>query len=271
MRNLVTLFAVFLFTPAFLSAQYTASDQVVTFIVEAPTLDKQKKIWLYLPRSYGHSKSSYPVFYMHDAQNLFDTATSYAGEWKIDEYLDSITDNEIIVVGIEHGNENRIDELTPFNNNNYGGGRAIDYLRFIVDTLKPFIDTNYRTLRNAENTVIFGSSLGGLVSLYALVKHPEVFGKAGVFSPSLWFSDRIYDFVGSSTIDPKSELFMLSGTDESETTVTHQNKMADLLRQKGMGHDRMVNRIIEGGQHNEAFWSKYFPEAHQWLMSKKKK
>ena len=100
---------------------------------------------------------------MHDAQNLFDDDTSYVGEWKIDEYLDSISEKEIIVIGIEHGNENRIDELTPFPNTKYGGGKGDDYLLFIKNTLKPYIDITYRTKPKAINTTIFGSSLGSSV------------------------------------------------------------------------------------------------------------
>lgn len=265
MRNLILLFAIFLLTPASSIAQSTASEQVISVTIEAPQLDKRKKIWLYLPRSYNDTKNSYPVFYMHDAQNLFDATTSYAGEWKIDEYLDTISNNEVIVVGIEHGNEKRVDELTPFKNEEYGGGHGESYVNFIIDTLKPYIDTNYRTLQDAGNTTIFGSSLGGLISFYAVIKYPGIFGKAGVFSPSFWFSDDIYDLVRSSPINPSSKFFMLSGTDESETTVPNQNKMAALLREKGLEDVQLINKIIEGGQHNEAFWGTYFPESHQWL------
>lgn len=104
---------------------------------------------------------------MHDAQNLFDAKTSYSGEWNVDEKLDSLK-AQVIVVGIEHGNEKRIDELTPFKNEKYGGGNANNYLEFIVKTLKPYIDKNYRTKTKAKSTILFGSSLGGLVSFMAL-------------------------------------------------------------------------------------------------------
>ncbi len=119
-------------------AQSTASKQVSTFIIEAPQLESQKKIWVYLPKEYQNSKKSYPVIYMHDGQNLFDDKTSYVGEWKIDEYLDTIDKNESIIIGIEHGNEKRIDELIPYVTENYGGGKADDYLNFIIKTLYRF-------------------------------------------------------------------------------------------------------------------------------------
>ena len=117
-----------------------------------------------------HSEKNYPVIYMHDGQNLFDRETSYVGEWKVDESLDSLNEPEAIIVGIEHGGDKRIDELTPFPHAKYGGGKADAYLHFIVDQLKPYVDNNYRTLPDYKNTGVFGSSLGGLFSFYAALK-----------------------------------------------------------------------------------------------------
>ena len=99
----------------------TASKQVSTFVIEAPQLKASKKIWIYLPKNYTETKKKYPVIYMHDAQNLFDKSTSFSGEWNVDEALDSLN-AETIVVGIEHGNDKRINELTPYKNEKYGGG-----------------------------------------------------------------------------------------------------------------------------------------------------
>nr|WP_317126117.1 alpha/beta hydrolase-fold protein [Flavobacterium rhamnosiphilum] len=113
------------------SKQSTASKQVSTFTIEAPQLQTAKKIWVYLPENYETSKKKFSVIYMHDAQNLFDAKTSYSGEWNVDEKLDSLK-AQVIVVGIEHGNDKRIDELTPFKNEKYGGGKADSYLEFIV-------------------------------------------------------------------------------------------------------------------------------------------
>ncbi|MGB7842151.1 MAG: alpha/beta hydrolase-fold protein, partial [Salinimicrobium sp.] len=156
-------------------AQSTASPNVSTFEIAAPQLDTIRKIWVYLPENYETSEESYPVLYMHDAQNLFDAATSYSGEWKVDEVLDSLKTPQVIVVGIEHGNDKRIEELTPYPNEKYGGGKADAYVNFLMITLKPHIDATYRTLPDAENTAIMGSSLGGLTSFYAAIKYPETF------------------------------------------------------------------------------------------------
>lgn len=158
----------------------TASKQVSTFTIEAPQLQTTKKIWVYLPENYATSKKNFSVIYMHDAQNLFDAKTSYSGEWNVDEKLHSLK-AQVIVVGIEHGNEKRMEELTPFKNEKYGGGKADNYLEFIVKTLKPQIDKTYRTKTKKKNTIIMGSSLGGLTSYYAVLKYPTVFWKSRCF------------------------------------------------------------------------------------------
>ena len=147
MRYLLLLFFFGIFTNLF-AQETTASAQVSTFELEAPQLKTTKKIWVYLPKNYKTSEKKYPVIYMHDAQNLFDKNTSFAGEWNVDETLDSLK-TQAIVIGIENGNEKRLDELTPFPNEKYGGGKADDYLDFIVNTLKPYVDKNYRTKQSA--------------------------------------------------------------------------------------------------------------------------
>ncbi len=261
----IIFFAAFLFPFLNITSQeITASEQVTTFTIEAPMLNNSKKIWVYLPKNYTESKKKYPVIYMHDAQNLFDKKSSFAGEWNIDETLDSLN-AETIVVGIEHGNEKRIDELTPFKNEKYGGGNADNYLEFVVKTLKPHIDKTYRTIKKSEATTIAGSSLGGLVSYYALLKYPDVFGKGIVFSPSFWFSNDIYSLTEKS---PKTnaKMYFLCGDSEDEAMVNDLNKITDLLKKKVNSFSQIEIRVVEGGQHNEKLWRDAFPKAYLWLL-----
>ncbi|APG59922.1 alpha/beta hydrolase [Christiangramia salexigens] len=262
---LLTFCSLFLFT-FFTYSQSTASARVSTFQIEAPQLDTIKKIWIYLPKSYESSDLQYPVVYMHDAQNLFDKETSYVGEWQVDETLDSLSSPEAIIVGIEHGGDKRIDELTPFANEKYGGGKADRYLEFIRYTLKPHIDATYRSLKSPENTSIFGSSLGGLVSFYGALKYPDTFGQAGVYSPSFWFSDKIYTYVRERSIPSEMKFYFLVGTEESEDMVPNTEEMINLLKNAGVKNENIKARYIEGGKHNEALWSKYFPESFIWLI-----
>ena len=247
------------------TAQSTASAQVSTFTIDAPQLTGPKKIWMYLPKDYGTSNKRYPVIYMHDAQNLFDAKTSYVGEWNVDETLDSLH-AKAIVVGIEHGNEKRMDELTPYKNEKYGGGKADAYLDFIVNTLKPEIDKKYRTKTSAKNTTIMGSSLGGLVSFYAILKYPDTFGKAGVFSPSFWFSKDIY-VLAEQMPQINAKIYFLCGDDEDENMVADMKRMEAIVDQKsGNRNKRTAETIIKGGKHNEKLWRENFAKAYLWLV-----
>jgi len=108
--------------------------------------------------------------------------------------------------------------------------------------------------------------LGGLISFYAVIKYPETFGSAGVFSPSFWVNKEIFELVKASKINPTTKFFFLMGTEEEETAVPNQNKMVALLKEKGVLEEYVINKVIEGGKHNEGFWSNYFPEAHKWLF-----
>ena len=262
----IFVFIISIFTSLIINAQEsTASKNVSVFEIFSPELNAKKKIWVYLPKNYNGSDKKYPVIYMHDAQNLLDAKTSYVGEWEVDETLNKMN-AQLIVIGIEHGNEKRMDELTPYKNEKYGGGNGDNYLKFIVETLKPKVDSIYRTKSNAKNTAIFGSSLGGLISFYGVLKYPEVFGKAGVFSPSFWFSEEIYSLMEKSE-KTKARIFLLSGDKEDETMVSNLKKMETLL-DRNRCYCLKLNKtvIIEGGEHNEKLWRENFEQDVKWLF-----
>ena len=250
-----------------LAKQSTASKQVSTFTIEAPQLNATKKIWIYLPKNYDTTKKKYPVIYMHDAQNLFDATTSYIGEWNVDEKLDSLN-AQVIVIGIEHGGEKRLSELSPYKNEKYGGGNADNYLDFIVTTLKPYVDKTYRTKTNAKNTAVIGSSLGGLVSYYTILKYPEVFSKAGIFSPSFWFNRKEIVELTEKTKNLKTKIYFLCGDNEGDSDVISDlNKIDDLISEKRCECKNLTKKtIVKGGQHNEKLWRDGFVNAYLWLF-----
>lgn len=252
---------------ALFSQKSTASEQVSTFSIEAPQLDTTKKIWVYLPKNYYVTKKKFPVLYMHDAQNVFDAITSYSGEWNVDETLDSLN-AQIIVVAIEHGGEKRIDELTPYKNEKYGGGNANNYLDFIVNTLKPEIDKKYRTKTNAKNTGIMGSSLGGLVSFYATLKYPNVFGKAGCFSPSFWINRKSIFELMDSTKNYKTKVYFLCGDNEGDSDMINDlNSVEHKINTKRCECKKQNKKVIvKNGQHNEKLWREGFKNAYLWLF-----
>ncbi|MBK8555192.1 MAG: alpha/beta hydrolase [Lewinellaceae bacterium] len=183
-----------------------------------PQLDRTRRIWVYLPPDYASSGKNYPVLYMHDAQNLFDAATSFSGEWEVDESLNLLFqqgDYGCIVVGIDNGGTHRLDEYSPWVNTQYGGGEGELYVDFMVNTLKPHIDSLYRTLPGRQATGIMGSSMGGLISMYALSERQDVFSKAGIFSPAFWFAgNEPANHVASSTKEGDVRVYFLAGGDE---------------------------------------------------------
>jgi alpha-glucosidase len=248
----------------FVQQQLFAQQRYTTFEIEAPSLKTTKKIWVYLPLNYEKSSKKYPVVYMHDAQNLFDAKTSYAGEWRIEETLDSIKAN-VIVIGIEHGNAKRLEELTPYKHDKHGGGKADPYLHFIINTLKPYVDKTYRTKTRAKETTIFGSSLGGLISYYALLKHPDIFGKAGIFSPSLWYTKDIYTLTEKMK-KINGKLYFMCGDSESNEMVDDFTKMTTLVEQRICIKSNLKKVIVKGGEHNEKLWREHFGEAMKWLL-----
>ena len=227
-----------------------------------------RKIWLYLPPNYSSSKENYPVIYMHDAQNLFDKTTSYAGEWGVDEILNDVyknTQKGFIVVGINNDGKERINEYSPWKHKKYGGGTGDNYLNMIIEELKPYIDANYRTKPNAEFTGIIGSSMGGLISYYAGLKYPNIFGKIGVISPSFWFSKEVLDYTEEKAKDANIKMYFLLGDKEGMTK--DFNEVSALLLKSGFKKENLKKKIIEGGEHNEAFWNRQFLEVITYLYN----
>ena len=249
-----------------------ANVKIMSSNFAMPQLNRTRKIWIYLPPGYETSGLAYPVLYMHDGQNLFDNLTSFSGEWKVDETLNSIAaqgKKVPIVIGIENGGNYRIGEYTPWVNPEYGGGDGEKYMQFIVETLKPYVDQNFRTLTGRENTGIMGSSLGGLISHFGALKYQAVFGKAGIFSPSYWFSDSVWKFTHDAGKQAGMRFYQLCGSNESsEIDVPgDMSRMNDSLVKSGFGQENINNKVVPGGQHNEKLWSEAFSEAYQWLFS----
>jgi predicted alpha/beta superfamily hydrolase len=243
----------------------TDKGTVEEFTLPAPQLHGDKAIWVYLPAGYAETGNAYPVIYMHDGQNVFDHTETERREWHVEEKLNGLH-GEAIVVGIEHGGDkHRIDEMTPFANETHGGGHADDYLDFIINVLKPHVDASYRTLTGKEHTTIFGSSVGGLISFYALLKYPEVFGNAGVFSPSFWFSHEIYDYI--KTVETISgRIYIMAGDRESNAMLSDIAEMEQLILQRVSSPAQVYKKVVHNGQHNEKLWRKEFADAYTWLM-----
>ncbi|HEY4195740.1 MAG TPA: alpha/beta hydrolase-fold protein [Mucilaginibacter sp.] len=246
----------------------SANVHIVSEKFDIPQLGRQRRIWIYLPADYASSNKKYPVIYMHDGQNLFDEYTAGYGEWGIDEIMDKLPPKEqCIIVGIDHGGNYRISEYDPYDSK-YGKGQGDQYVEFLVKTLKPYIDKHYRTETDASHTTIAGSSMGGLISMYAMLKYPGVFGNGGIFSPSFWIAPEMYTYAQKSRLNRKLRFYFVCGSAESDSMVDDMHKMAELIRSKGISEGNTPETLAKGAKHNEKQWHGDFPGFYSWLIGK---
>ncbi|MGY3091253.1 putative alpha/beta superfamily hydrolase [Hymenobacter sp. UYAg731] len=249
-----------------------ANVSVISTTFAMPQLGRTRRVWLYLPPGYATSGRRYPVLYMQDGQNVFDAATSFAGEWGVDEALNLLAANGqdptgCIVVAIDNS-ANRLDEYSPWNNPAYGGGQGDLYVDFLVQTLKPYIDTNYRTLADRANTGIGGSSMGGLIATYAALREPAVFGKVASFSPAYWFAyPQLAAYAHQHPANPNTRFYFVSGTTESTTMVPQMQALRDSLQRGGVPAANLNFNTRADGQHAEWFWKREFPAGYSWLYA----
>jgi predicted alpha/beta superfamily hydrolase len=237
----------------------------------SPQLGNSRSLRVYLPPSYQENKlKRYPVLYMHDGQNLFDASTSAFGvEWRVDETMNAAIPagqvDESIVVGVDN-TANRIWEYTPCCDATYGGGGADVYERFLIDTVKPYVDQTYRTLPSKANTAIMGSSLGGLVSCYIARRNPTVFSSAGCMSSSFWWNNEAFTIqVEQSTAHPAVRFYIDAGTVNDGLPQTQ--RMNTALRADGYVQGVDLNFVTaQGASHNEASWAARVATPLSWLF-----
>jgi len=244
-------------------------------------LGNGRDVWVYVPRSYGSSSRRYPVIYFQDGQNVFDAGTSFAGvEWGADETLEMLartrTARESIAVAVAN-TRNRIDEYTPVTDVR-GGGRAGDYVAFLVHQLKPHIDRMFRTLPGREDTAVVGSSLGGLVSLYAGIAAPQVFGLVGALSPVFdWAGYDIewrYAKAPAASLPQRVWVDMGTAEDASHPVRTVPSRLIcdlwrfrQVLEHRGLELGRNLGyEETDGAHHNESAWAERLPRVLRFLL-----
>ncbi len=246
----------------------TASSNVhiVDSVFYMPQLKRHRRIWIYLPSDYTTSRKKYPVLYMHDGQNVFDEATSSFGEWGVDEALDTLgpQHRQMIVVGIDNGGDKRLNEYAPYDMEKYGKGEGALYVEFIVKTLKPFIDKHYRTKKCKDHTSIAGSSMGGLISFYAILNYPKVFGAAGVFSPAFWINPQLKQIEARQAKKVKGKIYFYAGQQEGDSMVPDMLHVFEQMQQHSKAK---METVIRGeGRHDEPTWRAEFVEFYRWLI-----
>ena len=242
---------------------------VIRFNVTIPPLtgEKTRKAYIYLPDTYhDEPQTRYPVMYMFDGHNVFfDSDATYGKSWGMNRYM-TRTQKKLIIVAVEcnHVGDGRLREYSPFSfaNSTLGRipGKGKVYMDWLVNELKPYIDRNYRTLSDREHTIIAGSSMGGLMSLYAATAYNHVFQRAACLSPSLWTSpEKILRIVESADIKNDTTIYMDYG---SEEMFNHPGNVAALMDMDRLLVTKRVNlafRIVPGGNHSEASWEKQIP------------
>lgn len=230
---------------------------------------------VYLPPGYDHEpERRYPVLYMHDGQNLFDSATAFMGqEWHMDETAQALIlrgkIEPLIIVGVYNTGEQRIHEYTPTRDERKkAGGLAGQYGRFLTEEVKPFIDRRYRTQREPWQTGLGGSSLGGLVTLHLGLNYPHVFGKLLVMSPSVWWDHGvILHQVAHLPEKPANRIWLDMGTREGHVALEQARLLRNFLLAKGWEAKRDLRYLeARGARHTESAWAKRMPQALKYLF-----
>lgn len=254
-------------------------------LFHSPQLKNARTILVYLPPGYDSDLSRrYPVLYMHDGNNVFDAKTSFTGvEWGADETAQRLIEegqiDPLIIVAM-YNTTDRVNEYTPFKHEDIGGGDGDAYLAWIIEDVKPFIDKTYRTQPDRAHTAICGSSLGGLISLYAAYRHPEVYSGAGVVSPALFWADgRIIDYVRHAKPQIQPRIWLDIGSEEGSSfadeqaeerwAARHCKNLVEVFEQRGMRSERDYHfEVIEGGRHHESDWAARFDRILRYLFPK---
>lgn len=247
---------------------------VQTWKIQIPALsgDEERLVYLYLPQDWETSGRRYPVMYMFDGHNVFfDSHATYGKSWGMGEYLDE-NHKQLIVVAVEctHNGNQRLSEYSPidFDLPDLGHieGRGKEYMDWLVGTLKPYIDAHFPTLPEREHTCIAGSSMGGLMSLYAVCEYNSTFKKAACISPSFWIAkDRVLDIVTNSDIATDSSIYIDYGSLELPNHSSSSEALFSVARLLLTRRVNVVLNIIPGGMHNESSWQKQIPAFMEYL------
>jgi predicted alpha/beta superfamily hydrolase len=227
-------------------------------------LGAARRVSIYLPPGYDGGDAAYPALYLQDGQNLFDPGRAFVPgqDWRLDETTEALIQAgavaPLILVGIDHGGADRLEEYTPTRDpRRRAGGRLASYQRFLIDELKPWIDRHVRTRPDAAATGLGGSSLGGLAALEIGFARPDVFGRLAALSPSLWWDRRrVLERARALPVKPATTIWLDAGTQEGPGVLHHARMLKNILLTRGWRAGRDLHyREVAGGGHSEADWA----------------
>ena len=242
------------------------------------TGDEERAVYVYVPDEAADGSVRHPVLYMFDGHNVFfDEDATYGKSWGMKEFMDE-TGLPLIIVAVEcnhHPKNGRLSEYAPFTfrDRRFGGanGRGEITMQWMINDLKPLIDEKYPTLPDREHTYIAGSSMGGLMSLYAVLAHNDVFSRAACLSPSLWAArTRLNRFIKEAEVAPGTVIYMDYGSREMGgrgVMAAQFAKVTQMLLEKKVW---LTTRIVPNGDHCEACWEEQLPFFLSALMYERK-
>jgi predicted alpha/beta superfamily hydrolase len=244
-------------------------------------LTGERSVHVWLPPGYArHPRNRYPVLYLHDGQNVFDPETAFVRgqHWQAAESANALVKegqvDPLVIVAIDNAGEARIDEYTPTRSAQISrGGDADRYAQMMLAELLPFVAARYRVRAGPRYTALGGSSLGGLLTLYVGMRHPEVFGKLAIMSPSLWWDDRaILRMMASYPMRPRPRIWLDTGTEEASTpraSTLDARALRRILSRQGWRNGRnLMYYEDQGGGHNEGAWAHRFPMMLRFLFGR---
>ena len=243
---------------------------VETFDVSITPYGLTRRTFVYLPDDWQTSGKKYPVLYMFDGHNLFfDSTATYGTCWGLKEYCDTHPNWIIAAPECNHEGNKRLEEYCPYQSDWFGGimGTGHEYMEWLTKEFKPMMDKCYPTLPGRANTAIGGSSMGGLMSLYALLQYNDTFSRAAALSPSIWVApDKLADLVGRAKLEPGTVLYMDYGSREMGNHDGMRCGFAEMCSKVLTRGIHLTSRIVPGGTHSEASWEKQLPFVFHTLM-----
>lgn len=237
-----------------------------------------RDIYVYLPPGYDHTRKRFPVLYLQDGQNAFDDALAFAGEWGADDAAEALAEQGLpcIIVAVPNAGNQRMSEYNPWPRSSPKFGtveaKGPAYLAYLTTTIRGIVNLSFRTRIEPEYTAIGGSSLGGLISAYAALAHPDVFGYCIAMSPALWFSfGEIFSFAAWPRGRHARFYVDIGGQEgrwKAESGVPSMVKDARRLRDVLSEHGHVVAYVEDkNGRHTEADWRRRFPAALEWFLA----
>lgn len=261
------------------------NHQIINKTINISTLNRKRKVSIFLPYDYNDTANNYPVMYMHDGQNLFYDNMSYSKHsWGVTRKFNNKDQKQLIIVGIDNGEKHRLNEYAPFEPSESAKKLIYDktkmdcftsegilYIKWIVEELKPYIDSTFRAKTDYKNTMLVGSSMGGLISLFGGLQYNKIFGGLGVLSPAFWYcKEEIIKYVKASK-EYEGKVFMSVGTAEEGIArpndyINGFNEMEKILNEKKI-NSKMVQ--VEKGKHHELFWEPLLVEMTDYFLDLK--